>query len=246
MTRPRVFLLRLAASVGLLLPVFAIVRLLWYPDGYFSIMAADTRFLLLAAAAFVIGPVLSAFVFKPGKASLRFDLGVLAAVELAAVVAAASMLYLQRPYYTVFAVDRFEAVTLGAVDLAGLPADVASRRPGHEPRLVYAKMPDDPDVVSQLIDETVLQGLPDIDRRPTFWRPYQQAVPAIRAVSRPLADLLAGDGQRATRVQRWLKRRDHDTGTLRFLPIRGRAGDGLVIIDSQTGYPLATLAVDPW
>jgi hypothetical protein len=246
MTRLHVFLLRTAASAAVLLTVFAIVRVLWYPGAYFPILGADKQFLVLAVATFVIGPVLSAVVYKPGKRNLRFDLAALATVEAAAILTALSLLYLRQPHFAVFTVDRFETVARGEVDLAALPADISARRPGVAPRLIYARMPDDPDVVSQLIDETVLRGQPDIDRRPSFWRPYPEGVAAIKAAALPLDSLLNGDTRRAARMQRWLDSAGRDPSSLRFLPIRGRVGDAVIVLHADIGYPVATLNIDPW
>ena len=242
MTRLHVFLLRTAASAAVLLTVFAIVRVLWYPGAYFPILGADKQFLVLAVATFVIGPVLSAVVYKPGKRNLRFDLAALATVEAAAILTALSLLYLRQPHFAVFTVDRFETVARGEVDLAALPADISARRPGVAPRLIYARMPDDPDVVSQLIDETVLRGQPDIDRRPSFWRRDRSGIPD----GPPLDSLLNGDTRRAARMQRWLDSAGRDPSSLRFLPIRGRVGDAVIVLHADIGYPVATLNIDPW
>ena len=70
MTRFRVFQLRLLASAALLLLLFSVVRLFWYPGADFAVSGVYKQLLVLAAVVFVVGPVLSAFVFKPGKKGL--------------------------------------------------------------------------------------------------------------------------------------------------------------------------------
>jgi hypothetical protein len=205
MTRLRVFQLRLLASAAVLSLVFAAVRLFWYPGAYFAVAGVYKQFLVLVAVAFVVGPVLSAFVYKPGKKSLAFDLGVLAGVELLAVLAAGLILFQRQPHFAVFAVDRFEAVAHAEVDLEHLATSLDRSRPGHSPRLVYAKMPDDPEVVSRLIDETVLMGMADIERRPEFWEPYTNGIPVIKAAARPLDYLLQGNAEQRRAVAKWLE-----------------------------------------
>lgn len=246
MSRTRLFLLRLAATAALLSLVFSVVRGLWYPGAYFAISGAGRYVLILVAVVVVIGPALSALVYKPGKKHLALDLGVLAAVEVAAVIAATTVLYLRQPHFSVFAVDRFEAVALGDVDRAMIANGAMRTRPGHEPRLVYAEMPTDPGALSQLIDETLMQGKPDIDRRPDFWRPYAQGIPTIRDAASPFAVLLEGDDQRARAGARWLSRSGLEAGELIYLPLRGRLRDAAIILHADTVYPVATLDVDPW
>ena len=246
MTRLKVFHIRLAASAGILLLVFALVRLLWYPGSYFTISGVGKQLLILAAVNLVIGPGLSAFVYKPGKKGLVTDLGVLAGVELLAVLMATSIIYARQPYFTVFAVDRFEAVSRLEVDTSKISFAELGTRPGHEPRLVYAQLPKDQKVFEQLLDETVLQGKKDIDRRPEFWRPYNDGIPVLKAAAIPLASLSHDDKQRLASVERWLSKQSGDASNYIYLPLRGKRGDAMMILHADIGYPVDTLDVDPW
>lgn len=246
MTRLRVFQLRLLVSAALLLLVFGLVRQLWYPGAYFAISGADKQFLVLVAVAIVVGPALSAFVYKPGKKGLALDLGILAAIELLAVIAGGSLLFLRQPHFAVFAVDRFESVAQGEVKLASLQTALDTARPGHAPRLVYARLPEDPEVFSRLIDETVFYGMADIDRRPEFWEPYWNGIPVIKAAARPLTDLVQGNPQQRRAVATWLEANGSSASHYVYLPLRGRAGDAVIVLHADIGYPVATLGVDPW
>ena len=159
---------------------------------------------------------------------------------------ALSMLHVRQPYFTVLAVDRFEAVPLSEIDPAEILYEELRRRPAHQPRLVYAEMPTDPEVVNQLIDETVLQGKNDIDRRPEFWKPYAAGVRHLRQAARPLTDLIAEDSVRGRKAQRWLARRGGAARDYLFLPLRGKEADAVMILHADIGYPVGALAVDPW
>jgi hypothetical protein len=246
MSRLRFFQIRLALSAAVLLFVVGVIRALWYPGAYYDISGASKQVWILVAVAVVAGPVLTTAVFRPGKKGLAMDIGILAAVELAAVCAAAAVLYYRQPYFAVFAVDRFEAVSRQEIVDFEQAIQRFGRRPGHEPRLVFASLPQDPERMQALIDETVLMGMPDIDRRPEFWSAYPSGVAAVRAASHPLEQLAnAGDGRRK-RLVAWLDAAGHPAGALRYLPLRGKAGDAVVIIDAAIGYPVATLAIDPW
>ena len=246
MTRFRVFQLRLLASAALLLLLFSVVRLLWYPGAFFAVSGVYKQLLVLAAVMFVVGPVLSAFVFKPGKKGLAFDLRVLAGVELLAVVVAGALLFQRQPHFAVFAVDRFEAVGRAEVDLGKLQTALDTTRPGHTPRLVYAKLPEDPDVFSRLIDETVFYGMADIDRRPEFWEPYTNGIREIKKAARPLDELLQGEDEKRRAVAGWLAATGSVAADYLYLPLRGKAGDAMIILHGDIGFPVATLSVDAW
>ncbi len=246
MTRLRVFQIRLAATSGLLLLVFAVVRLLWYPGAYFAISGVGKLFMVLVAVTLVVGPGLSAFVYKPKKKGLITDLGLLALVEVVTVVIAVSIIYARQPFFTVFAVDRFEAVSRLEVDTAQFGHAAFRTRPGHEPRLVYAELPQDPEVFSKLIDETVFEGKRDIDRRPEFWKPYAAGIPVIKGAAKPLENLLNGDQGRAQQVQRWIAQHQGNAREFVYLPLRGKTGDATMILHADIGYPVDILQVDPW
>ena len=246
MTRLRLFQIRLAGSAAVLIVVFAVIRLLWYPGAYFSIFGIGRLLLVLAVVSLIVGPALSAFIYKPGKKNLAMDLSLLAVVEIAAIVLAVSLIHARQPYYTVFAVDRFEAVSRQEIDASKISHAALRTRPGHEPRLVFAELPQDPEAFSKLIDETVFAGKRDIDRRPEFWKPYAAGVPVVKAAAKPLENLLNGDERRAARVLRWLAQQRGGRQDYLYLPLRGKTGDAVIILHADIGYPVAILNVDPW
>jgi hypothetical protein len=246
MSRLSFFPIRLAISTGLLLLACSVIRFLWYPGAYFDISGVARQVGMLVAVVLVVGPILSTLVFRPGKKGLKMDLWILAAIELTAIAAALTMIYLRQPYFTVFAIDRFEAVPRQEVVDFELARQQFGSRPGHEPRLTFASLPEDADRMQALIDETVLMGMPDIDRRPEFWAPYSSGVAFVKEAARPLEDLTAAVSDDAHKVSAWLESRDRPIQDYLFVPLKGRKGDAALIIDAAIGYPVATLAVDPW
>ncbi len=245
MTRMRVFQWRFAATACVLLLAVTIVRLLWYPSVYFSIAGVAKLVLILVAINMIIGPGLSAFVYKPGKSSLALDFSILAVIEVVALVLAMSAIYARRPFYTVYAVDRFEVVTQNEVDAAQIGYPRLRIRPGFEPRLVYAQMPQG-EALQQLIDETVFEGKKDIERRPEFWKPYTAGIPTLKAAAKPLENLLSGDADRAGHVQRWMSQQGGSLRDFLYLPLRGKSGDAAMILHADIGYPVDIIDVDPW
>lgn len=238
--------MRLALSAVLLLMVLAVIRLLWYPGAHFAISGVSSQLWILAAIVIVIGPILSTLVFRPGKKGLRMDLWILGGIEVAAIVIAMAVLFQRQPYFMVFAVDRFEAVPRHEVVDFELAKQRFGGRPGHEPRLVHAALPEDSKRMQDLIDETVFMGMPDIDRRPEFWSAYPTGVVLVKMAARPLEELVGKRQGRAGALTGWLERSGRPVQAFRFLPLRGKNSDAVVIIDALIGYPVATFAIDPW
>ena len=108
MTRARVLPLRLLVTVGLLLLVYGLLRLLWYPGGYFELFGVPKLFWTLAIGVLIVGPGLSTLVYRPGKPGLLFDLVVIAALEAGIFGWALLELHARQPVYAVFAVDRID------------------------------------------------------------------------------------------------------------------------------------------
>ena len=246
MTRLQVFQIRLVASLALLLVVFGVVRLLWYPGAYFAISGVLTQFAVLAGVVLVVGPILTTFVFKPGKKGLTADLWILAAIEVIVVVVAVSVMFQRQPHFAVFAVDRFEAIALRDVSGESAALQRFGGRPGHAPRLIFAALPEDTERMQRLIDETVFEGKADIDRRPEFWHDYAEGIAPIKAAAKPFSALLSGDAQRAIEARQWLAATGSAAEDFIVLPLRGKAGDATIVLHADIGYPVATLNIEPW
>lgn len=246
MTRARLFAQRFTATASLLVLAFVLVRYLWFPGGYFGISGVAKLFLILVAVNLVVGPGLSALLYKPGKWGLKFDLIVIACVEVSILGWAMHEILERRPAFVVFAVDRFEAVTISEVNLDPVKNSPLAATPGYGPRLIYARLPTDVDVMNRLIDETVFEGKKDIERRPKFWRPYAQGIATAKAAAIPISNLLSPNDRRAAYIQRWLAQQDRQADEYLYLPIQGRSADGIMILHADIGFPVAVLPVNPW
>ena len=246
MTRAALFARRFTATASVLLLAFVVIRLLWFPGGYFLISGVGKLFLVLVAVNLVVGPGLSTLVYKPGKRGLKFDLIVIACVEIAILGWAMHEIQARQPAFLVFAVDRFELVSVSEVDPEPLNNSQLATRPGIFPRLIYAELPTDVDVMNRLIDETVLLGMRDIDRRPEFWKPYAQGMSFIKEAAIPLSALLSVNDVRAGPINEWLARQELAADAYLYLPVKGRAADGTMILHADIGYPVDVLAIDPW
>ena len=107
--------LHLAISAVIATTVVALMLALWYPQHYFAAMGGATLVLLLIGIDVVVGPLFTLIVYDPKKKNLRFDLAVIAALQLAALAYGCSIMFNARPVYSVFVVDRFEVVAANYV-----------------------------------------------------------------------------------------------------------------------------------
>ena len=248
-SRPRAVLAHLGVSAAIVGAACMLIFFVWYPHPYFLAAGASQVLRVLIGVDLVLGPLLTAIVFKPGKRGLKFDLAVIALVQLAALVYGVTTIYRGRPYFTVFAVDRFYVLARGDVvpeELARHEHDDWLRKPMRGPVFAAASLPTDTAAAQRLLEETVLQGKPDIERRPDYWMPYASATALVGAKALPLAALRAARPQAAATIDALPKRLGVPDERLGYLPLLARNRDLSFIVDVSSGAPLEVLDVDPW
>ena len=249
-SRPRAFLSHLAVSAVLVGVVCALIFFVWYPHPYFQAVGAWSVLRILVGVDLVLGPVLTLILFKPGKWGLKFDLCFIACVQLAALVYGVTVIFQERPYVNVFAVDRFSVYAYRDIDREqwqhALAAGRLDAKPWRGPVLVVATRPTDLATSQRLLDETLFGGKPDIDRRPEFWSRYDAQAAQVVATQRPLAALRAARPDSAARIAALAARLDRPEESLGFVPMVAKNRDVTMIVDAATGEPLEVVDVDPW
>jgi hypothetical protein len=244
-SRRQAFLVHFALSAGVVGLFSAVLLVFWYPAPLFEASGAWQVLRILIGVDVVLGPVLTWVVFKPAKRSLVFDLAVIAIVQLAALLYGGFTIYTQRPYYAVFAVDRFEFLARGDVvaDVAAL-AELPPK-PWRGPLYVAALLPADLEAYQRLLEETLFEGQPDIHRRPAFWAPIEKEVDRVSGRAERLPAFVARKPAMALEVTRLQDR--HADRALGLLPGVSRGSHvTTLVIDLATGRPIDALETDYW
>jgi hypothetical protein len=224
--------------------VLAFMLTLWYPGPLFEAAGGDRLVFILVAVDVTLGPLITLLIFKSGKKGLKFDLAVIASLQLAALVYGMHAVYLARPVYLVFTKDRFDLVS--AADLDPQDLEKVTRRefaqlPLGRPRYIAAVSPSDPEARRKLLMES-LQGK-DLQMQPQYYVPYEQEIAHALARAKTLELILSREPEG---VQRTLASIGRSSESVKFLPLRGKQADGAVLLDAKTGAPLDILLVDPW
>ena len=236
--------IHLLLSAAIATAVLTLMLELWYPWPLFEAAGGDRLIFILAAVDVTIGPLITLIIFKSGKKGLKFDLTAIALLQLAALAYGVHTVYLARPVYLVFTVDRFDLVTakdLDPRDLAQVKRPEFKQPPLGRPRYIAAVLPSDPEERSKLLN-TALQGK-DVQMFPQYYAPYEQETQDAIKRAKPLALLLKRDPEA---VQAYLKSSGRAQESLRFLPLRAPSKDGAVLIDATTGAPVKILMIEPW
>lgn len=233
--RARAAGIHLLISAAVAVAAAGLVFGLWFPGIYRQVAGGRDLFILITSVDVVLGPLLTFAVFnlKKGWPHLRRDLAVIGTIQLAALVYGLVTVYGARPVAMVFEADRFRVITVAQVEMD----ELLQARPEYRqlplagPWLLGARVPKPGDEAN----EALFKGLRGIDRaqRPLFWQPYAESTADALARARPLATLLAKYPARAGELKAELQSLKVDEASAKFLPLMGRGGDWVVILDGK-------------
>lgn len=148
---------------------------LWYPFPYRELSGGRELFLLVVTVDVVCGPLLTAVLFTPKKprTELVRDLGMVALIQLGALVYGLMTVWEARPLFLVQEVDRFKVVNAPALDDAALQALDGALKPKFwaGPTVVAIRKPKDI-VEKNMVMFSALNGGRDYGERPEFYIPY--------------------------------------------------------------------------
>jgi hypothetical protein len=226
--------------------VVGTMLLVWYPQPYFLAAGGITLVLLLVGVDVVLGPLLTLIVFDPKKKSLKIDLAIIAALQLAALAYGGWTMFSARPVYVAFAGDRFHLVAANEISPADLDKAAIEYRslPLAGPKLVGTKPPDDPGERENLRVAMFMGGT--IGLFPQYYVPYSAVARDVVASSKTLATLRQKNPDRVADIDAYIAASGKPENALRYLPMRARRDDVSVIVDPTNGDVQGVLAVDPW
>ena len=241
--------IHLSISILIALTVAAVMLFLWYPQPYFQSLGGKKLIMIIIGVDVVVGPLLTWIVFKPNKKGLKFDLSVIATIQLVALAYGVNVLYQERPVFVVFVKDRFEIVAASDVDkdsLKKVTLDKFKSLSLTGPQLAAALMPTDPMERERMLFSAIDKGR-DIQSFPEHFVPYLEQTDRVLKRSQPIALLRQSRPESAPLIAQLVERFNAAEKELLFLPMRTQRGDDLTaIIGRSDGKLLDIIQVDPW
>lgn len=113
--RIKFFLTHLAISLVVALIAIAVVFFVWYPMPLAKSVGVTHIFLMLLSIDVIVGPLFTLLVTKEGKRSLKFDLAVIALIQVAAFAYGIFTISQGRPAWIALNGDRFELVRINDI-----------------------------------------------------------------------------------------------------------------------------------
>ncbi|MGP8034998.1 MAG: hypothetical protein ACLPQ6_12780 [Steroidobacteraceae bacterium] len=189
------FGLHLTGSAIALTLVLGTFWLAWYqwPGWYLASVLHVVGILVMVDL--VLGPTLTLIVANPTKPrrELARDIGIIVTVQLAALIYGATTLWLGRPLYYTFSVDRLEIVQasdLKAEEIATAQRENPPLAPFWYslPRWVWAPLPENAEEAQKIVGGALFGGS-DVIQMPRYFRPWSQGLPQLRQRLQKLDEL---------------------------------------------------------
>jgi len=245
MSRFRAALVHLLISALVGLALFAMVWWVWYPAPMLFAIGGQSIFFLIVAIDVLIGPVLTLVVFKSGKRTLKFDLAVIALLQVAAMMYGVRSLLEARPVFLAALGDKFQVIQAPEIADLNLAKSKLTHLPWFGPRLVGTAPPTDRLALDEVAGVTQLAG-GGLGHFPQFHVPYSSMKDEILAKSKPISELRNLNKDRSAEIDQWIASYGLTDEQIRYQPVQIVATDYAVIIDAKSAAVIGIAPFKPW
>ena len=232
MNRIKASLVHLSLSIFIFAIFLSLVYFIWYAYPFNLTQGIAEIVYLMAGIDIVLGPLLTLIVFNTAKKSLKWDLSIIGAVQIAALIYGAFVIYSARPVWIVFAVDRFEVVALNEVDVSELTDKSLKIGMFDKPRFVFTQKPVG-EAANKIVFEAAAGGS-DIDRLPQFYKNYADSIDLIKP---RMNEINTHPG-----VQKAIG----ENNEVKWLAVKGKNKDIVAIVNKETAEVEDYVIISPW
>jgi len=233
-SRYQAFTWHLLVSLCVASVLASVVFFVWYPGAIAYASGVGSIFVLLVGVDVILGPIITLIVFNPLKKELKRDLAVVVTVQLIALILGMYTVFVARPVYMVFNADRFDLVyasDIGDADLLAAGVDVRWGLPMLGAEIISAKLPVDPVIARNIIEEAVMTGQ-DIQYQPQYYLAYSERSRAVKRQMLPLQALRASNLDRIEDVTALID--EYKGKEVGYLPVIARAHNVVALIDESS------------
>ncbi len=148
-TRWQAFGVHLLISLAIFIGLLAIIVFYWFP-GVFLHIGGIEGITIVAGVDFVIGPILTLAVYDIAKKSLKMDLSIIAAIQIACLSAGIWVVYHQRPIVQLITDEGLSVLTPANFSNYNIDTDALKDFKGRHPKLLILDLPKDESQRKQL------------------------------------------------------------------------------------------------
>lgn len=240
--RLKFFLSHLLLSFLVALLVVGLVFFIWYPSPLNTAVGVTHIFLMLLVIDVILGPLLGLLVYKEGKKTLKFDLGVIIFIQIVALCYGVFSIEQGRPVWLVYNVDRFELVRKNElVDSNIQHAQPQFQKPSwFKPQYVATEFAKDTQQRNDQMFAEVFSGI-SIAQRPERYVEITQAKTQIQQRALPLVELEQYNSK--IEVEKILAKYPNADA---WLPLKANAVDMVVLVNKESASIIKVVDLRPW
>jgi len=239
--------LHLGISVAIAAAALTVMLGVWFPRPLFEAEGGPGLVLILVGVDVVIGPLITLVIFKSGKPGLKFDLWVIAALQLSALAYGCHVVAKVRPVFIVFVKDQFAVVTPADLDAKDL---AQARRPEYGslsftgPVLVAVDPPTDEKERQEMLF-TALSGGKDLQHFPKYYVAYPDYAKEAVTKGLTLDRLRKRDPRTALVVGEWIAQSGTREADVLYLPMKASRGWIAALVSAKSGALVKMLLGPP-
>ena len=158
MSRFKAFAIHFAISFVIFLILLYFILVQWYPEPLFSTDGGWRVIRIIVGVDLILGPLLTLIVFKSGKAGLKFDLSMIALVQVIALSWGVWTTYNERPAAIIYTLDFFTPVPAYQLAEQGITSEKLTQFGDSWPILIYIDVPKEK--LSEVLSEAMRAGKP--------------------------------------------------------------------------------------
>lgn len=188
--RVKFFLSHLSISIIIILFASLMIFFLWYPSSLATALGVTHLFLMLLIIDIIVGPLLGLFVYKEGKKTLKFDLGIVVILQICAFSYGLYMLEQGRPAWIVFDSLNFTVVKKSDIEAINIhQSKVEYQQPSWSaPTFVATQFFLEP-VARKFFNSNITRQTNSVIRSPIYYTNLANAKIKIQFSSLPLSSL---------------------------------------------------------
>lgn len=245
MTRWQASGLHLLISATIAAAVLTGMLGVWYPRPLFEAEGGLGLVFILVGVDVVIGPLITLIIFRSGKPGLRFDLSVIAALQLTALLYGVYVVFEARPVFLVLVKDQFEVVA--ATELQPKWLEEAKRPEFRKlsvtgPVLVALEMPADESERQAIVASAIFGGR-DAQLFTRYYVPYAERARQALAEAWTIERLRKREPHTAQVIDAYLASSGRKDAEVRYFPMRTRYEWIAVLVDARSGDVVKMLLI---
>lgn len=240
--RLKFFLSHLSISFLIAALVVGLVFFVWYPQPLAQAVGVTHIFLMLLAIDVAIGPILGVLVYKEGKKTLKFDLGIIIVIQIVALGYGIYSIEQGRPAWIVFYKDHFELIRKNDLILENLEQASSQFQQVSWAKTEFVAV--EPAKTTQQhqndIFTEVLGGV-SLAQQPERYVEFTKAKSQIQQCALPLKELEQYNLK--TEIEKTLAKYPNADA---WLPLKANAVDMVVLINKEKAEVIKIVDLRPW